>query len=341
MTETTNNLTQLRALAREVQNYQIERDWSDSKLCKEIAHVGSTKTYKRILDETDELDELNIETQIRNYTAAVEYIKAMRQKDRPVEIIYPDFTNIMEVRAAVGRAVMEDEDCVARLVIVEGFTATGKDESLKHLLKCWPNKAVTTEASELWRDSLNAPTAAFYRMLGLSLSKMPRYPAERVDEITQELKKRKLVVLINEAHHMGLRGLNMIKTLINTTPTVFVLFCHPTLLTRLLLSSYDETSQLTGNRLCERVLLPTPRTDEILIMLERRGVKFADAETRNTAAKNLSAEAPAFGNWRFVVQVTRKLVESAKKSPVNLAALTAATTTVRNMRTRIIKQQEG
>lgn len=344
MTDTIQNL---RALAREVRNYQLERDWSDSKLCKEIAHVGSSKTYKRILDDTDDLSELNVESQLRNYQAAVETIKALRTKDRPAEPEYDDFSNILNSYTAVGRALLEDEDCVARLVIIEGATGTGKDSVRKYLQKSWPKITVAVEATELWRDSLAVPARAIYSELSIvkqadrntkETPKPPRYPAEIVAEVIAALKERKLALIINEAHHMGPRTLNMIKTLLNQTPTVIVMECIPTLLTRLLSGSYEEAIQLTGNRLCERVYLSSPPPDEILMMLERRGVKFADPETRNAAAKTLAGEAPNFGNWRYVSQVCRKLYEATRKSPVTMGTLTRAIADVRAMRTRIIRE---
>lgn len=341
-------INELRALAREVRNYQLERDWSDTKICKEISHLGSTKTYKRILDETDGLEELNVETQLRNYQAAVEMIAARRANDRPVEIEYDDFANIQEVRAAVGRALLEDEECVARLVIVEGNTATGKDAVKRNLLKVWPKITVAVEATEMWRDSLSAPTKAIHQAINIikqrdretkELPKPPRYPAEILGEIIDTLKERKLVLIINEAHHLGPRGLNMVKTILNQSPTVVVLECIPALLTRLLSGSYEEAVQLTGNRLCERVYLAPPSAAEILLLTERRGVKFADKETANSAAKALSGQAPMFGNWRYVSQVTRKLREATQRGAITLAMLAKATSDVQAMRTRIIKPQ--
>lgn len=344
----TDTLNQLRALAREVRNYQLERDWSDTKLCKEIAHVGSTKTYKRILDDDDDLAELNADSQLRNYQAAVEFITALRTKDRPAEPEYEDFSNILNVRAAVGRALLEDEECVARLVIVEGNTATGKDAVRRNLLKVWPKITVAVEATELWRDSLAVPARTIYNALTIvkqadrdtkETPKPPRYPAEILAEVVGTLKERRIVLIINEAHHLGPRGLNMVKTLINQTPTVIVLLCIPALLTRLLSGSYEEAIQLTGNRLCERVYLPPPPADEILTLMERRGVKFADAETKNSAGKTLADESPNFGNWRYVTQVTRKLCEATRRGAVTGKALSLAASDVRNMRTRIIRQQ--
>lgn len=346
----TETISQLRALAKQVRDYQTERDWSDSKLCKEIASVGSTKTFKRILDEEDDLSELNLENQLRNYQSAVETVTALRTKDRPAEPEYEDFTNVQNVRAAVQRALLEDEECVARLVIVEGNTATGKDTVRRHLEKKWPKITVSVEATELWRDSLAVPARTIYNALSIvrqadkdtkETPKPPKYPAEIIAEIIGSLKERRLVLIINEAHHLGPRGLNMVKSLLNQTPTVIVLECIPALLTRLLSGSYEEAVQLTGNRLCERVYLAPPPADEILLMLERRGVKFADPETRNTTATTLAKESSTYGNWRFVSQVTRKLYEATKRGPVVLAAASKAIADVKALRTRIIKQQEA
>ena len=164
-------------------------------------------------------------------------------------------------------------------------------------------------------------------------------PRSCVAEVIGFLKERRLVLIINEAHHLGPRGLNMVKTLLNQTPTVIVLECIPALLTRMLGGTYEEAVQLTGNRLCERVYLAPPQTDEILLMLERRGVKFADAETRNTTAKQLAEHAPMYGNWRFIIQVTRKLYEGTKRAPILTAAVARAIADVKNLRARIQKEQ--
>jgi hypothetical protein len=336
----TDKIAKLRALANEVRNYQLERGWSDSKLCKEIASVGSSKTYKRALDAQDELEDLNLDNQLRNFESAVEIIKSLRSKDRPAEPEYTDFTNVERAEIAVRRAMQEDEECVARLVIIEGQTSTGKDAVKRHLLNKFPNNIVAVEANDLWKSSPTPGHTAVYQALNIirqADAKPPRTPSGLLAEIIAHLKERKLVLLINEAHHMGLPGLNMVKTIINATPTIVVLEWIPVGGTRLLGSNYEEAIQLTGNRLCERVLLPTPPGDEILLMLDRRGVKFENVEVRNACAKTLEADAPMFGNWRFVIQVTRKLYEVSKRGAATQKQVSDAIAGVRNMRTRITK----
>ena len=311
------NVTKLRALAREVQNYQIERSLSDSKLCARVSQAGSTKTYKRILDDADALEELNVDKQLVNYEAAVEFIKILRTSERPAEPEYDDFANIMDSMAAVARALSEES--IARFIVIEGENGTGKDAVKNALLKKWSKIIVPVEATELWRESMAVPLSDILNALSVRRQgedgekfTMPSQPLARLALILEELKNRKLVLLINEGHHMGPRALNIIKTLINQTPVVPVMLCIPKLLARLVSGNYEEAIQLFGNRLCERVRLASPQPDEIVLMFERRGVRFDGAAAQNQAAQNIADEAPQFGNWRFVSQVCREARDAGK-----------------------------
>jgi len=339
---TQDNISLLRQLAAEVQTYQVERGLSDKKLFEKLADIGSTKTYKRILDPADALDELDVAGWVKKYTSAVEYIGQLRQVEKAAEPIYEDFSNITECKAAIMRAMLEDS--VARIVIIPGQTSTGKDAVKDIILAKWPAKVIAVEADEFWRDSLGAPTLALYKGVVAMKSgdaKIPILPMERAYAMIDELKKTKKILVINEAHHMGLRAINLCKTIINQTPTVIVLLCEPTLMTRLLCSSWSETSQITGNRLFETVSLPTPPADEILLLMDRRGVKFSDLSVRNQAGAELAKEAPVFGNWRFVIQVSRKLLQSGKNKPIDLKTFPAAKSDICGIRTRIIKQTDA
>src|SRR5580704_8818489 len=115
-------ISHLRSLAKECHTYQLERSLTDASFCRKISHVGSTKTYKRILDDTDDLEELNIDKQIRNYEAAVSYISTLRATDRPAEPEYEDFSNIVDSLAAIARALQEES--IARFVLIEGENGT-------------------------------------------------------------------------------------------------------------------------------------------------------------------------------------------------------------------------
>lgn len=331
------NIQKLRELARDIHTFQTERGWSDAKLCKEISQVGSSKTYKRILDAEDELDDLNIDNQLRNYEAAAEMARILAARDTAPEPEYQDFSNIKFSLGAVARALKEDSN--RRFVVIEGENGTGKDAVKNSLLTRWGTITTMVEATELWKESAAVPLLDIIQSLDIRRRtdedsgekfRVPTYPQARLELILEELSKRKTILLINEAHHMGPRCINLIKTIINRTPTIVVFLCIPVLLNRLIKSSYEECIQLFGNRLCERVRLKNPPASEILDMLDRRGVKFADAPTANDAAKAMATSAPQFGNWSFVIRVCRELRARASGRPLALDVFTAAKTTIEN-----------
>ena len=327
-------INKLRALACEVQDYQLERGLSDAKLYQKVGQIGSTKTYKRLLDEDDTLEQLDAEKQLANYEAAVTHIGILRQADRPAELEYDDFSNVTDSMSAIARAL--GEESIARFVVIEGENGTGKDAVKNAVLKRWGKITIPVEGTDSWKES---PTSLLGDILNaLSLRrrkdeagepfKLPMWPTARREIIVQELNKRKMILLINEGHHCGERGLTEIKTIINQTPAVIVMECIPTLLRRLMKHSYEEAKQLFGNRLCERVRLMSPPQDEILLMFERRKVRFANTEDRTNAALNLETVSPGFGNWRFVSKVCRECRDLHGDKGITLAQFSGAVSKV-------------
>lgn len=328
-------VAELRGLAEQVRTYQLEREWSDSRLAKEISHVGHSKTYKRILDAEDELDELSVENQLVNYRNAVELIKTRAERDLPAEPEYQDFRNIIAVRSAVAGAV--NEESISRFVCIEGENGTGKDASMRSMVKTWPKLTVVVEAGELWRDSYATPLADIINCLGVRRREdggekfiMPHFPSQRQTVLLEELNKRRLVLAINEAQSMGIRGLNLMKEIINKTPTVLVFCCIPKLLNDLIRVGYEEAAQLFGNRLRLRVRLESPAADEIMLMFKRRGVLMASPRDESECAKRIEDLAPCYGNWAFVKRVTRKARVASGGNPIGLEKLVDQITRSKN-----------
>jgi hypothetical protein len=123
--------------------------------------------------------------------------------------------------------------------------------------------------------------------------------------------------------------LNLVRTIISQTQCVPVLFCIPALLNRLLKAGYEEAAQLFGNRLSRRVRLENPAVNEILLMMTRRGVTFTDMDTASRCAQAVEKEAPSYGNWRFVIKVTRRARVLAAGKPITLAKFVEAITHVK------------
>jgi hypothetical protein len=328
------NVAELRQLARQARDYQTERGWSDAQMLREIPQLGSTKTYKRILDPEDALDELNIDNQLRAYRHAIELIELRRKSDKFAEPEYESFTNISTSLAAISRALTEDS--IARFVAIEGENGTGKDAVKNALLKRWGNITLATEANEFWRDSLAAPLNAIlteYNRARKADLKARNYPMLTFELLVETIADQRLVLLVNEAHHLGPRGLNLLKSLINRCPRlVIVAEFIPSLLRRLMTQNYEEAIQLFGNRLCERVKLPSPPANEITELMEKRGIVFDDPKTMKAVLDELAGEARNFGNWRYVIQFTREARALADGKPLTLAHFAAARTKARERR---------
>lgn len=331
-------LTELRQIARQARDYQTERGWSDSQMLREIPQLGSTKTYKRILDPNDSLEELNIDNQLKSFGHALEMIKLRRTSDRQPEPEYDDFENVVNSLAAIARAL--NEESIARFVAIQGENGTGKDAVKNALLSRWGTVTLATEATEFWRDSLAAPCNAVlaeYNRVRKADLKPKVYPAQTFELLCEAIGEQRLVLLINEAHHLGPRGLNLVKSLINRCPKlVIVAEFIPALLRRLLSANYEEAIQLFGNRLCERVTLPNPPANEILLMLERRGVKIENPKTMKVVLDELSSESKNFGNWRYVIQFAR---EARAVSGGNALTLEHFATARSNARQRRVTNQ--
>lgn len=323
---------ELRQLAQQARDYQTERGWSDAQMLREIPQLGSTKTYKRILD--NDFAELSVPNQLTSYRHALNLIEVRRKSDRSAEPEYQDFTNVLTSLAAVARALTEDS--VARFVAIVGENGTGKDTVKNALLQRWGNITLAVEANEFWSDSLRAPVNAMmaeYNRARKADLKPAIYPIQTFELLTENIGDQRLVLLVNEAHHLGRRGLNVLKTLINRCPKLVIVAAFiPKLLRELTTNNYEECIQLFGNRLCERVTLPSPPADEILTMMEKRGVTIENPKTLKTVLDELSTESRQFGNWRYVIQFTREARALCAGAPLTVDMFDRARTAARNRR---------
>jgi hypothetical protein len=330
-----NTIPKLRELALYAEQYREERGMSQRQLLKRFSHLGSEKTLSRILDPKDDLENMDVERMLEKYEAARLNIDDARAQDKLAEPEYEKFTNVTLVRGAVLRAFREET--IARLVVVEGENGTGKDTSIRFLLnsKIYRDVTYVAEMNPCCGESLAVPLQLLLKAIPTREGKdykAPRYPAEMLEALITRLEPRRVLLVINEAHHIGLRGLNAIKTLINATQVVPVLFCHPALMRKLEFAHHDEASQLFGNRLCERVLLPSPPANEVIDMMKFRGIKFANTDAEGYAGGQVASLAKDFGNWRFAVDVTRELFRLEKT--VTKDDITSVVTKVKNRRIR-------
>lgn len=289
---------ELQKLATRVRDYQTLRNLSFAQLQKRLPGIGSDRTYNRILK--GELAELDVEQQLANYRAVVALIESMGTDEAEAEPLYDDLTPAIALRKALLEAMRETGN--ARIVILEGDTGMGKTSARKVLLERFGQRLLWVEATVVWHDSPMAMLGAI--LLALGVKNPPLNAAWRLNEVVGRLSGQRVAIIIEEAHHLGPKCLNLVKTLINQTPGEFLLLALPTLWRRLERDAYEEVRQLSGNRLAERIKLPGLREADVKKFLERR-CPGLNGETAR-AVKMLVHHAPRHGNMAFVRDVCRR-----------------------------------
>ena len=312
--------TELVELARKIRGYQETRRWSDAATLKRFALLGSTKTYKRILGgDTAELD---IDRQTENYCAVWEKIKALTGDADPEEELYEEVHGTAELLNAF--LDIHETNTLDRIIILQGPTASGKSAARRVLMRQMNadgNRIVLVEASVAWGDSPMSMLGAL--LIALGKVEIPFRQMARYESVVSALRDRRRGVVIEEAHHMGPRCLNQLKSLLNDTPGEFVLCTIGTLWRRLETAAYAEAQQLIQNRMACRINLGDElRNNDVCTILRRRlGLNKETAERATSLVLPFCASYGRLGAHRRVVN---RVAENADGEPVTLAMLAAA-----------------
>ena len=301
--------TTLVELAQKVRGWQQTTGISDAELCRRFAGLGSTKTFKRILE--GDLDELDSERWSTDYGQVLALIEIESHNVVSDEPIYDDLRHMTATRLAVTDAMQESGN--NRLVIVEGPSGSGKSTAGRALAARFGRRIILAEADETWKESLSAMLGGLLRACGVK--DIPQSSDARKTRLIDYLAGSPACVVVDEAHHLGPRTLNLIKTLLNQTRCQFVFLCIPTLFRKLESAAYEEAKQLTHNRMCERVRLESPAAAQVEKFFAHR-IKLEAAAARACCA-SCAERAPKFGHWNFVNLVARKCRQLAGKTTVD------------------------
>ncbi len=310
--------TELCTLARQIRDWQLARELTDTRLCTDY-DIGSTKTFRALADGKP--GEYDVDRWLPKYRAAWNLIQAA--EDGPAEQpVFDDLSPALRLRAAFADAMRETGN--DRLIIVQGNPGDGKTTAVNALVARYGTRIVCAEAAETWRDSINAMLADL--LLACGVTQPPGSAAGRLDKLIETLHARRICLVIDEAHHMGPRGLNVVKTIINRTPGEVIMMGLPVLLKRLEMTAYQEARQLTLNRLCERITLTGADRDDTAILLQRLG--GLPAEVAREAAARVATMAAGHGSLKFVARVCRRIRRDADapdaEAVTKLAAKVAA-----------------
>lgn len=301
---------ELRELALEVSEYQQIKKLSDSALLKKFTGLGSTKTYKRIL--ANDLSELSLETQLNNYRSVVALIESLGDDDAEEEDIYDDLWPAVELKRVFFDTSRANGN--ARVIFLLGPTASGKTSARRVLIERYGQRLLSIEATVVWNDSPMAMLGAILKASGEK--NIPVSAVDRLDKAEEILSRSRVALVIEEAHHLGPRCLNLVKTLVNKTPGEFVLLAIDTLWRKLEGHAYEECRQLTGNRLAERILIGGDvRDGDAQKLLERR-LTWADPADIKRAVRHVVDKAQSRGRLAFVRDVCKTAAAKAGSDPL-------------------------
>ncbi len=297
---------ELKDIAGKVKAYQEAKGLNDTQLVKLFPDLGSTKTYRAIL--AGDLAELNLERQLTNYRLVLALLESgAEMRGLRDEDLYEDFVGVARTKKVLLDTMPQRS--IARLIIVEGDTGTGKSSIRALITRKYQGRILNIEASAAWSDSPAAMCGTILKAFGQK--ELPPAGYDRQEKVLELLGEgsRRYCLMIEEAHHMGVRCLNTLKTLVNQTPGEFVLLTYPTLWARLEQRAYHEARQLIGNRLAERIKLSVDKAD-VKKFVGRRVPKAL--ETLNGQFERvidvLVGKAPRYGNLGFVREVCDRVL---------------------------------
>lgn len=300
-------------IARAIRDWQMARSMPDTRLCADY-DIGSTKTFRALAD--GKAEGYDADRWLPKFRAAWNLI--MTQAEGPgEESVFDDLTPAIRLRAAFADAMREMGN--DRLIIVEGNPGEGKSKAVEALRRRYGARIAFSEAAETWRESINAMLADLLDAVGVG--QPPTSAAAKLDKLLEVLRARRQCLVIDEAHHMGPRGLNMVKTIINRTQGEVIIMGLPVLLRRLEKDAYQEARQLTLNRLCERITLHGVEKQDAALLLHRMG--GVSMEIAKEVSVPLASMAAGHGALKFVARVARRIARDGAESSDTILKLAA------------------
>jgi len=312
-------------LAARINRYAVRRGWSKARLCREYPALGSERTFRDML--AGRVASYDTAAQLASLTAVWAALDDLSGEGAEEEV-YDDLTPVASIATACLGAMKSWG--INRVVIVLGEPGAGKTTSMRYLAERYGERLLAVEASDVWADKPTALLGALAEELG---EIAPPTPAvERLRLVQRKLSVTRRTVVVDEAHHLGPRCLNTIKTLVNTTPGEFVLLAIPSLWAKLNRTAYVEAKQLSTNRLHELVQLELEERD-IKTYLRHRLPGLPEALARK-AAKLVRPTALAAGNLSFMRDLADELQHEQESLSLQSVSDALALTLARRVESR-------
>ena len=275
-----------------IAGYAKRRGIGVKKLVAEFPALGGRTTYFDMC--AGKFEGYNLENHLANYRQVAQYVAEGAGNEERYAL--PAVEQIENALKGVMQTWGLD-----RVTFVDGESGTGKTTAAKMLCAKYGSRVMFVEATEVWADSPRAFLREILRAFGVLT--LPASTLDALDRVLELQGVTRRCLIVDEAHHLGPRCLNVLKTLVNKSPGEFCLIGIPSMWAKLHKQAYTEARQLSTNRMSERVAVVL---DERAVAAYLKNV-FPDAGVRetNTAAKIIRPAATQHGNMAFVRDVCR------------------------------------
>ena len=319
--------SQLLATSRQIEGYRQARRPvpSDRAWCREWPGLGSPKTLALIL--AGDLSTVSAAAKLPHYRGVLSAL-ASQTKAYAAEELYEDLAGAQEVCLAALRLMHHHGK--DRLILIEGGSGSGKTSALDVLAAGeGSGSMIRLEADETWKSN----RVAMYHLLtalGVPDAEIPAPTGERLDKLIAVVSRRgRVIIALDEAHHVTGAVLNLCKTLLNRTEALLILAGMKTLLQKLRASASEEAKQLIHNRLFSRVTLAGPDAEGAREFLTRR-LKVPGGWKAATVAALVQAAAHA-GHWSYLRRVVDQLLTAGLADPTDADLLAAGHTATKEI----------
>ncbi|AHF94201.1 hypothetical protein OPIT5_08235 [Opitutaceae bacterium TAV5] len=223
---------------------------------------------------------------------------------------------------AVTACKLKPEDDCERMVTFLAETGGGKTRLARQLKV--EHDGILVEASEPWRKSYFAALFDIGLAAGLTETELGNGEATAQRAVVRRLRANRRVLIIDEGEYFGPRTTNLLKLLLNQTPTVVVVMAIPALFARWQCAAWVESAQTTRRN--ESVIESSPVFPDDVAALAAGRVIFAD--TAKAACGLIAKNANEFGRFSFVERTLKELaplphatIEDVTKACLNVKAL--------------------
>ena len=291
------NGLQIKNAIESIDSYMKRKGLGLGKLVRKYPLLGSEKTYRDL--RAGKTDDYRLENHVENYTGLATTLK-LQLETGGIEL-YESLPAVVDLRAAILEAMASIG--TDRVVIVDGESGHGKTTAAQILVAKYGVRIRMMEATDMWNDSPGAMLDEI--ILTFGESSPPITGTQKLKLCIDLLRNMRSTLIIDEAHHLGPRSMNVVKTLVNKTPGEFVLMGIPAMWTKMHKASYIEALQLSTNRLSCRISLKLDHTDVLAYLREI----FPDDEIADLrhAAKTIAPYAKINGYMAFVRDVCRQM----------------------------------